>query len=333
MRETTISIIIITLSTTARVFDASGPDIDNNFDNNSIDNGAGVDASGPDIDDNFDPGEISDDPPGETDPSPQNPTDAAGDADTGEVAAGDEIQSEPAEILTILQAMKIFCREDPSSDDDMDFGADEIFEDFDSYSDGSYWDLPPEYYENALQNLEAAIQLDPDDPDLYLERGVAYFELGDYERSIADYSQFVEKKDEPLSMTDFTIGFARGLPKGIYASGEGTLFFLSEFITHPVQTSVQVIDSIGQLVTLVKNDEYGVVAESLSPELHQLVTEWETLSSEKKRRALRIRRRQTGNGSSCSRSDRKNCRQKRNGSKRIVSDLQRYPIGARDSCP
>ena len=72
------------------------------------------------------------------------------------------------------------------------------------------------------------------------------------------------------------------MPKGIYASGEGTLFFLSEFVAHPVQTSEQIVDSIGQLVTLVKNDEYGVVAESLAPELHQLVTEWETLSSEKR---------------------------------------------------
>jgi hypothetical protein len=53
-------------------------------------------------------------------------------------------------------------------------------------------------------------------------------------------------------------------------------------ITHPVQTSKQVADSLTQLVTLVKNDEFGVIAQSLSPELHQLATEWETLSSEKR---------------------------------------------------
>lgn len=41
----------------------------------------------------------------------------------------------------------------------------------------------------------------------------------------------------------------------------------------PVQTSRQVVDSISQLATLVRNDELGIVAEALPPELHQLVTQ------------------------------------------------------------
>jgi hypothetical protein len=113
-----------------------------------------------------------------------------------------------------------------------------------------------------------------------LERGIANFELGNYEQSIADYNQFVEKKAEPFSVTDFSLGFAKGVPKGAYESGKGALLFLSDFVTHPVQTSRQVVDSISQLATLVKNDEFGVVAEALSPELHQLVTQWDNLPSE-----------------------------------------------------
>lgn len=140
--------------------------------------------------------------------------------------------------------------------------------------------LSSQCYTQAVQDFGNAISLDPSNPTLYLERGIANFELGNYEESIADYNQFVEKKSEPFSVTDFSLGFAKGVPKGAYESGKGALLFLSEFVTHPVQTSRQVVDSISQLAILVKNDEFGVVAEALSPELHQLVTQWDTLPSE-----------------------------------------------------
>ncbi len=140
--------------------------------------------------------------------------------------------------------------------------------------------LNSQCYVQAVQDFGKAISLDPSNPTLYLERGIANFELGNYEQSIADYNQFVEKKAEPFSVTDFSLGFAKGVPKGAYDSGKGAFLFLSDFVTHPVQTSKQVVDSISQLATLVKNDEFGVVAESLSPELHQLVTQWDTLPSE-----------------------------------------------------
>lgn len=140
--------------------------------------------------------------------------------------------------------------------------------------------LNSQCYTQAVQDFGNAISLNPANPVLYLERGIAHFELGNYEQSIADYHQFVEKKAEPFSATDFTVGFAKGVPKGAYDSGKGALLFLSEFVTHPVQTSKQVFDSLTQLAALVKNDELGVVAEALSPELHQLITQWETLPSE-----------------------------------------------------
>ena len=140
--------------------------------------------------------------------------------------------------------------------------------------------LNSQCYLQAVQDFGNAISLDPNNPTLYLERGIANFELGNYEQSIADYNQFIEKKSEPFSVTDFSLGFAKGVPKGAYESGKGALLFFSEFVAHPVQTSRQVVDSISQLATLVKNDEFGVVAEALSPELHQLVTQWDTLPSE-----------------------------------------------------
>ena len=140
--------------------------------------------------------------------------------------------------------------------------------------------LSSQCYTQAVQDFGNAILLDPNNPTLYLEKGIANFELGNYEQSIADYTQFIEKKAEPFSVTDFSLGFAKGAPKGAYESGKGALLFLSDFVTHPVQTTKQVVDSLSQLAILVKNDEFGVVAEVLSPELHQLVTQWDTLPSE-----------------------------------------------------
>ena len=142
--------------------------------------------------------------------------------------------------------------------------------------------LSSQCYHQALQDFGKAIELNPNNPTLYLERGIANFELGNYENSLSDYTQYVEKKGEPLSPTEFTYGLAKGIPKGVYESGKGALLFLSEFIAHPIQTSSQLVDSLSQLATLVKNDQYGLLAEALSPELHQLATQWDTLPSETK---------------------------------------------------
>ncbi|MBF5060195.1 hypothetical protein [Candidatus Neptunochlamydia vexilliferae] len=42
------------------------------------------------------------------------------------------------------------------------------------------------------------------------------------------------------------------------------------------------ISALSTLAELAKNDEWGVIGEVLSPEIHQLVLDWDTLSSEKK---------------------------------------------------
>lgn len=57
---------------------------------------------------------------------------------------------------------------------------------------------------------------------------------------------------------------------------------MADFVQHPIQTSKQVVEAVGTAVNLVHNDEWGVLAEAFSPEMHQLVTKWDTLSSEKK---------------------------------------------------
>ncbi len=142
--------------------------------------------------------------------------------------------------------------------------------------------LNSQHYTQAVQDFSQAMSHDPEDPLLYLHRGTANFELGHYENALTDYSQYLAKTAEPFVLSDFSLGFAKGLPKGVYESGKGTMLFLSEFATHPIQTSLHMIDSLTQLATLVKNDQLGDLAEALSPELHQLVTQWDSLSSDVK---------------------------------------------------
>jgi tetratricopeptide (TPR) repeat protein len=142
------------------------------------------------------------------------------------------------------------------------------------------------YYNQAVQDFGKAIETNPANPLPYLERGIAHFSLGQYDRSLEDYQQFISQtqiqKPNPLSVSEFSLGVAKGLPNGVYESGKGLFLFMTDFVKHPIQTSGQIVDSVTTLVNLVRNDEWGVVAETLSPEVHQLVTMWDVLSSEQK---------------------------------------------------
>lgn len=136
------------------------------------------------------------------------------------------------------------------------------------------------FYSQALQEFNLAIAENPMNSTAYLQRGAAHFSLGEYERSLEDFEQFTSQVDPcPLSISEFSLGFAKGLPKGVYESGEGLFLFLSDFVTHPIHTSKQIVDSIATLVELVQNDEWGMVVEALSPEMHELVSHWNSLPS------------------------------------------------------
>jgi len=140
------------------------------------------------------------------------------------------------------------------------------------------------YYDQAVHDFGKVIELGPTNPLPYLERGIAHFNLGQYDRSLEDYRQFSSQsqKTNPLSVSEFSLGFAKGLPTGVYESGEGMLLFLADFVTHPIYTAEQIVDSVNKLVNLARNDEWEMIAEALSPEMYQLVTEWETLPSDKR---------------------------------------------------
>ena len=144
--------------------------------------------------------------------------------------------------------------------------------------------LAHRHYEQAVQDFGKAIELNPTNPIPYLERGVANFGLGQYDHSLADYQQFTSQvqKTHPLSVPDFSLGFAKGLPKGIYESGRGILMFVSDVVVHPIHTGQQMCEAFTLLSNLARSGEWGTLGEVLAPEIHQLINEWDTIPSDKR---------------------------------------------------
>lgn len=140
------------------------------------------------------------------------------------------------------------------------------------------------YLEQAVKDFGKAIQRTPTSPLSYLERSTAYFQLGDYDRSLEDFKAFTSRapKTYSLSVSEFSFGFAKGLPQGIYESGEGILLFLTDLITNPIYTGGQLWEALTLLTSLARTEQWNVLGEALAPEAHQLITEWEAIPSDQR---------------------------------------------------
>jgi tetratricopeptide (TPR) repeat protein len=140
------------------------------------------------------------------------------------------------------------------------------------------------YYNQAVQDLGTAIAINPTNPIPYLEKGIAHFALGQYDHSLEDYHQFASQTQttHPFSVPDFSVGFAQGLPKGIYESGSGIFLVLADLVRHPIQTGEQILQAFTLLSNLARSGEWGALSEVLAPEVYQLVKEWDSLSSQQR---------------------------------------------------
>jgi len=92
-------------------------------------------------------------------------------------------------------------------------------------------------YEQAVEGFGKAIEMDPKNNDAYLQRAYAFMELGEYDHSLDDYHKFQAQKTPSSSSSslsnnlDFSIGFAKNLPKGVMESGYQSLTFVAYLIT------------------------------------------------------------------------------------------------------
>jgi len=138
------------------------------------------------------------------------------------------------------------------------------------------------YYNQALSDLGKSIDMNPMNSAPYLDRSEANFRLGNYDKCVEDFHVYTEKvaqepKKYPMNIPDFTFGFVKGVPKGILESGNNILLLCSDVVLHPIQTGEQMWASLKMLSDLARSNEWGIFAEVLAPEVHQLVTQWDTI--------------------------------------------------------
>ena len=154
------------------------------------------------------------------------------------------------------------------------------------FSYSSVFDFPkvPQFWNQQVFLLNQKLQNNHFEKDLYLNRGYAHFELKNFDQSLRDfktYSSFPAKTSDVFDLS-FSLGFASSLPKGIYESGKGVFLFLADLIQNPIQTGMQVSESVMELCKLVKSGQYEHVAEMIAPEVLELVQQWDHITPQKR---------------------------------------------------
>jgi len=140
------------------------------------------------------------------------------------------------------------------------------------------------YYNQAIDDFSKALEISPTNLSPRLDRSAAYFSLGNYDQALEDFQEYISQRPptQTFSMPEFSMGFAKGLPKGVYESGEGLFFFLSDCVTHPIQTCEQMWEALTLLNNLARSEEWAAIGEALAPEIHQLITQWDTIPSDER---------------------------------------------------
>ena len=143
-------------------------------------------------------------------------------------------------------------------------------------------------YDQAINHFGKIIEINPINPNVYLDRACAYLETGQIEHSLSDYDAYIKQKNEikPSSTfnesVDFTVGMTSGIAKGSIESGKQLLCFATDFIKHPINTTCNVYDSLSILAKLAYSQEWNILKEALIPEVCELIDNWKDLSSKEK---------------------------------------------------
>ncbi|NGX37735.1 MAG: hypothetical protein K1000chlam2_00897 [Chlamydiae bacterium] len=149
------------------------------------------------------------------------------------------------------------------------------------------------YHNQAISDFSKAIDMNPTDPMLFLQRGISHLNTEQYERSIADFQSYVTQAEqtpqkEQFNLAEFTIGFAEGLPQGIYKGGKETLLFATGCVSHPIHTAKQIYEACSILAKYVHTNEWEIIGKALSPELHKVITEWDYTPSRERGKLIAL---------------------------------------------
>ena len=151
--------------------------------------------------------------------------------------------------------------------------------------------LNEQYYDKAVDSFGKAIEANPNNHNIYLDRAFAYLQTGEFDHSLNDYNSYKEIEQKNLFSKSldiaidggaFCIGVRIGLDKGCVGSGKQLLSFATTTISHPIDTIRGVYEGFSALSKLACSQEWNALSHALIPEVYQLIEEWETLSPKEK---------------------------------------------------
>ncbi|MBS0653256.1 MAG: hypothetical protein JSR39_06980 [Verrucomicrobia bacterium] len=147
-------------------------------------------------------------------------------------------------------------------------------------------------YQQAVEILNQIIEKDPTNKDAIFERATAYFELGEFDRSLKDFlhqrSISIDKAALSPNWIEFSEGMLVGIKSGICCGAEeffptllnslhgiGNLIWAT--IEHPIQMPQQFALATMEFIEFLKETPKEELAAIVVPELYKLVTEWDDL--------------------------------------------------------
>jgi len=149
-------------------------------------------------------------------------------------------------------------------------------------------------YEKAVHALSEGIKKHPKKKDLYVERAIAYFELGEFDKALEDY--IASGKDQQVkppksgSKLKFAKGFLQGaasgtlagakeMPASLWYSAKGACNLLWATASHPIDTSEKVVDAVYETINYLKNEDLSKIGKKLVPEVRELLKKWDSWSA------------------------------------------------------
>jgi tetratricopeptide (TPR) repeat protein len=136
-------------------------------------------------------------------------------------------------------------------------------------------------YDQAISDLDRVIELNPNNHEAYLNRATAHFALGAYDCSLKDYQHYAATKPDTLEYAArFAYSFVKALPQGSAESVKEHGSFASDLVCHPIDTAEQVGKAFISLSKLAYSQEWGAIAQSLAPEVCELVQNWDFMTPE-----------------------------------------------------
>lgn len=152
-------------------------------------------------------------------------------------------------------------------------------------------------YDKAIICLTKAIEANPNNKNAYLERAVAYFEVGDTQACLLDYLTS-GLKPHPISkdsneLLSFSLGLTKGILEGSVQAGidcvpsllsslQGIGQGLWAFAQDPVHVSKEFVQAAQACFQFIQSNTPQEVLSTIVPELKELFDQWDQLGDEKK---------------------------------------------------